>query len=224
MFPGVNLNFKREDIFSRIKMALKTLVKISEVNNLSDARYCAGMGVEMIGFSLDENHPKFIDLASIREIAVWICGVKVVGEFTGSNIYNMNYLAEQLNLDYIQLDHPLHPEFYAGIKYPVIQKLLFDPKEKDRLSAELENYKDKVAYFLLENENADLIYGNEEILKEWCKEYPIILGFGIKNEALDKILQEIKPAGIALKGGEEIKPGLKNFDELAEILEKLEEE
>ena len=42
-------------------MGLKTLVKVSEVNNLSDARYCAGMGVEMIGFSLDENHPKFIE-------------------------------------------------------------------------------------------------------------------------------------------------------------------
>ena len=32
---------------------LKTIVKVSEVNNLSDARYCAGMGVEYIGFSMD---------------------------------------------------------------------------------------------------------------------------------------------------------------------------
>jgi phosphoribosylanthranilate isomerase len=52
-------------------MALKTLVKASEVNNLSDARYCAGMGVEMLGFCLDENHPKFIELARLREISVW---------------------------------------------------------------------------------------------------------------------------------------------------------
>ena len=33
---------------------LKTLIKVSNINNLSDARYCAGMGVEMLGFSMDE--------------------------------------------------------------------------------------------------------------------------------------------------------------------------
>ena len=35
---------------------LKTLVKVGEINNLSDARYSAGMGVELLGFAL--KHPE----------------------------------------------------------------------------------------------------------------------------------------------------------------------
>src|SRR3954471_11542104 len=112
-------------------MALKTLVKASEVNNLSDARYCAGMGVEMLGFCLDENHPKFIELARLREISVWVSGVKTVGEFTGDNVLNINYLAEQLNLDFIQLNHTIEPHHIQELKRPVILKLDYNPSNTD---------------------------------------------------------------------------------------------
>lgn len=203
-------------------MSLKTLVKVSEVNNLSDARYCAGMGVEMIGFSLDENHPKFIELAKLREIALWISGIKVVGEFTGDNIENINYLARELKLDYVQLNHTMNPDLLKQLDFPIIQKLILDSANQREIKSYLDLYKDKVSYFLLENEKLDSIFGYEEALIDWCKNYPILLGFGIKNEDLFKILHTIQPTGIGLKGGEEIKPGLKSFDELSSILELLE--
>lgn len=203
-------------------MSLKTLVKVSEVNNLSDARYCAGMGVEMIGFTLDENHPQFIELAKLREISVWISGVKVVGEFTGENVENMNYLAQELNLDYIQLNHFLKPESLSQLKKPVIQKLIFDGKNETAIEDSLIHLEEKVSYFLLESETTDAIGPARDMLKKWCSKYPVILGFGINNEDLEVILEDICPAGIGLKGGNEIKPGLKDFDELASILEVLE--
>lgn len=203
-------------------MSLKTLVKVSEVNNLSDARYCAGMGVEMIGFALDENHPQFIELAKLREISVWISGVKVVGEFAGENIENMNYLSKELNLDYIQLNHLLKPEEMAELHKPIIQKLVLDNASEKEIESYLNTYKEFVSFFLLENESADSVNSLIPTLKKWCNQFPVILGFGIKNEDLETILLEIEPAGIGLKGGNEIKPGLKSFDELASILEVLE--
>lgn len=202
-------------------MSLRTLVKVSEVNNLSDARYCAGMGVEMVGFTLDENHPKFIELAKLREISVWISGIKVVGEFTGENIENMNYLAHELNLDYIQLNHTLNPDLVDGLKKPVIQKLLYYNNEEE-IENFLKLYHSKVEFFLIESEAMDSIGPLSSLMKKWCSTYPIILGIGITTEDLDKILSDINPAGIALKGGTEIKPGLKTFDELSSILEVLE--
>ncbi|MFN3404635.1 MAG: hypothetical protein ACK40G_11105 [Cytophagaceae bacterium] len=202
-------------------MALRTLVKVSEVNNLSDARYCAGMGVEMIGYSLDENHPKFIEISSLREISTWISGVKAVGEFAGDNIYNMNYLAEQLKLEYIQLNQTLHPEFLAGLKFPIIQKLNFTGNVEE-FQYLINKYKGKVTYFLIESENLNSVIGYEKILRDICTSEKVILSFGISKENLDIILNEIKPEGIGLKGGHEIKPGFKEFDELAEILEELE--
>lgn len=205
-------------------MALKTLVKVSEVNNLSDARYCAGMGVEMLGFSLDENHPKFIEINKLREISTWIAGVKSVGEFTGENVENMNYLAKELNLDYIQVEKPISAEHIKNLHKPVILKLNTETFDKNELENYLSKYKGFVEFFLLENENQSSILSIKDELKKWCNVYPIILGSGINQKDLDIILDEIKPAGISLKGGEEIKPGLKSFDELAEILEALEVE
>jgi phosphoribosylanthranilate isomerase len=202
-------------------MSLRTLVKVSEVNNLSDARYCAGMGVEMVGFSLDENHPKFIELAKLREISVWISGIKVVGEFTGENIENMNYLAHELNLDYIQLNHTLNPDLLDALKKPVIQKLLYYNNEEE-IENFLRIYQSKVEYFLIESDAMDSIGPLLTLMKKWCSSYPIILGIGITTEDIDNILTDINPSGIALKGGTEIKPGLKTFDELSSILEVLE--
>ena len=54
---------------------LRTKVKISAVTNLSDARYCAGMGVEWIGFSMDT-----VPAEKYGEIRGWLAGVQVVGE------------------------------------------------------------------------------------------------------------------------------------------------
>jgi phosphoribosylanthranilate isomerase len=38
-------------------MALKCFVKVGNVTNLSDARYCAGMGVDLLGFPVDAAQP-----------------------------------------------------------------------------------------------------------------------------------------------------------------------
>jgi phosphoribosylanthranilate isomerase len=203
-------------------MGLKCLVKVSEVNNLSDARYCAGMGVEMIGFCLDENHPKFIEMARLREIAVWVSGVTVAGEVAGDDVENINYLAEQLNLDYVQLSHSISLDHITRIKKPVILKLDFDPENIDNIGIELLTMHNHVDFFILESQNFDTVKSFEKLLHSWCSKYKIILGFGINKDDLEEILNVIKPYGIGLKGGHELKPGLKNFDELSEILEALE--
>ncbi len=204
-------------------MSLKTLVKVSGVTNLSDARYCAGMGVEMIGFGLDENHPKFIELAKLREISVWISGIKVVGEFNGDNLDNVNYLSHEIPLDFVQLNHLPHLKELNHIKNPIILKLDI---EKDRLAETeeaMQKYFGNVTFFLLESFDHS-IAELEAVLKKWCENYNIIIGFGINSESLPAVLNTINPKGIGLHGGHEIKPGLKNFEHLADILELLEED
>ena len=67
---------------------LKTLVKVSGIENLSDARYCAGMGVEFLGFPLaqipfekfqeilwNSNYQWHNTLTSILSVQ-WLCETK----------------------------------------------------------------------------------------------------------------------------------------------------
>lgn len=205
-------------------MGLKLKVKVSEVNNLSDARYCAGMGVDMIGFHLDTDHPRFIELSSVQEIVNWVHGIKVVGEFSVINIDNINYLAEELNLDYVQLPATVSAEELSRLNRPAIVRIDLRNGQEQTVSQLLGTLGAFVAFFLLESDEVDSIETVDVNLKRWASQYPVILGIGIEKEKLSFIEEYISPAAIALKGGDEIKPGLKNFDELAEILEELENE
>lgn len=201
-------------------MALQTLVKISGITNLTDARYCAGMGVEMVGFGIDESTNDFIGFQKIQDIIQWLSGVQLVGEITNQNIetvseYGFDFL-ETANLQLI--DNQVNSN---GISSKIILKIVITQENLVQIPYILEKYHTKVSYFLLESE---LQFDNhiENILKNYCVKYPILLGFGISKSTIIHILNTIEPAGIALKGGIEISPGLKDMDELAEILEIIE--
>ena len=64
-------------------MPLKTFVKVGCITNLSDARYCAGMGVDMLGFRAVESQENYIKPSQFQEIRGWIAGPLVVAEVYG---------------------------------------------------------------------------------------------------------------------------------------------
>ena len=59
-------------------MLQKPLIYVSRITNLSDARYCAGMGVDMIGFVIDPNDADYVSPSLFQEIMGWISGPKKV--------------------------------------------------------------------------------------------------------------------------------------------------
>jgi phosphoribosylanthranilate isomerase len=52
---------------------------------------------------------------------------------------------------------------------------------------------------------------------------PLLVAVHSADDA-EKVLRRDDVKGIALQGGQEIRPGLKTYDELADILEMLEED
>ena len=64
-------------------MALRTFVKVSTISNLSDARYCAGMGVDLLGFCTIEEQDDYMHPARFQEIRGWVTGPKIVAEVYG---------------------------------------------------------------------------------------------------------------------------------------------
>src|SRR5688572_3598128 len=75
-------------------MPLKTLVKVGSITNLSDARYCAGMGVEMLGFATIQGQKNYLSPIKFQEIRGWITGPLIVAEVYG--IYSREALASIL--------------------------------------------------------------------------------------------------------------------------------
>ncbi|MCX2739191.1 hypothetical protein [Pontibacter anaerobius] len=206
-------------------MGLRTSVIVNGINNLSDARYCAGMGVDIIGFNLKLDDPERVQPQALKEITGWVAGVQLAGEFLRARPDVINEMAEEFGLDYIQLDVPYLIDEIEEINKPVIQKVFIN---KDTVESELlemmELYSTVVHSFIIFSDDFDTIdETNSRFLAAIAKNFKVYIGFGIDKNNINAVLKSIKPTGIGLTGGHEIKPGLKDFDELAEIFEEIEE-
>jgi len=183
------------------------------------------MGVDIISFNLKLDAKDRMPSETLKEIVGWVSGVKLAGEFERAKPDVINQYADEFGLDYIQLDTPYLIDEIEEINRPVIQKVFIN---KDTVESELlemmELYAPSVDSFLIYSSDFDTIdETNTKFLKSIAKKFPVYLGFGVHRHNVAAILKEIKPAGIGLRGGHEIKPGLKDFDELQEIFEEIEE-
>ena len=207
-------------------MALKTFVKISSVNNLSDARYCAGMYVNLLGFSLENTSENFVSPEKYKEITDWLSGLEYVAEFHFSHPESM--LAQlQLypGIRYIEITEEIHLGMLANTDYGLIlRKQVHHLEELGELISKSATYKENEITLLLVSDTLKLDENTLSKIKTLAQNCQVLLGFGLEADSVEKIVELTGVKGIALQGGVEIKPGLKDFDELADILEVLEVE
>jgi phosphoribosylanthranilate isomerase len=211
---------------NNINMLTRT-VKISNVTNLSDARYCAGMGVEMLGFSIDQDSPNYISPKKFEEICSWLAGVQLVAESSQSDPELLLKALSEYPVHYVQVETPgLLTYLQSELNLPLILRVSVDTYDANDIYSILSRYGDEVAYFLLESDaNTTLSEEWANVLAKLAKEYPILIGFGLDDENTVNNLTETFPEiGIALRGSEEIRPGYKDFGSMMDILEALEEE
>lgn len=192
-------------------MALRTFVKVSGINNLSDARYCAGMEVNQLGFEIEENASNYTDIQKYKEITEWLSGVEYVGEISSANSV-IKAVIEGYQLDAIQVEHieQINEALETGLA------VSFLAHDMDSVKAAWETSGKKLAYILLDASEID-----QAMLNTLFKDIPIVLASGFTAETVTKLAKsDLK--GIAIQGGNEIRPGYKDFDEMADILETLE--
>lgn len=195
-------------------MALKTIVKVGNITNLSDARYCAGMGADLLGFQGVPGHPSYIEPARFQEFRGWFTGPRVVIE-----LYGLSSAA-----DYAAMAAAYMPDFLEVS----LRELTYLPVETAPLLLRV-----TASDF---NEHADAIHA-------WRARIHYLLlpatttraeleqlpsGFTILLDAADLSHVETQIAwplaGFALQGTTEERPGIKAYDSLASILEYLETE
>ncbi|GAB3031778.1 phosphoribosylanthranilate isomerase [Spirosoma pulveris] len=211
-------------------MALKTLVKISNVTNLSDARYCAGMGVDMLGFSMDTDSPDYVDPKKFGEIRGWVAGVQIVGETSSTDPEIIEELIATYQPDLLQVDEAALLPYLSTLANTAndlrfilrvdVAQLTFD-----QLDTTLQTGATNADYVLLESKGPmHLDEDVKELLKRQASRYPILLGTGISVGNVHQLLDDLSVKGIALSGGAEEQPGNKEFGELMDILEAIEED
>ncbi|OIN61109.1 N-(5'-phosphoribosyl)anthranilate isomerase [Arsenicibacter rosenii] len=206
-------------------MALKTIVKISNVTNLSDARYCAGMGVDMLGFSMDEQSPEYVDPKKLAEIRSWVAGVQIVGETTSTDLTQLEQLLELYQPDILQINESALLPYVSSFGKPVILSLDLSLLSLEQLDALATTPLAGADFVLLESRaalhlDADL----SAQINQLAARHPVLLGTGFSADSINGLLSTLPVQGIALQGGDEERPGNKEFGALMDILEVLETE
>lgn len=200
-------------------MALKTLVKLSSVSNLSDARYGAGMGVEYLGFPLEQNAPDSLDPQSWAEITSWVSGVKLVAEMGQSPVSYIREVVAQGGFDAIEVSTWAQVEDLADLGLPLIwNTFAAHPKHLEAFVAQASWPVNLLAVVIPPDVNRlSLFQSLHGRIPLWVA--------GLQNVTHVEFWLDSKViSGISLPAGKEIRPGYRDFAELMDILEFLEAE
>ena len=188
-------------------MPLKTVVKVGNISNLSDARYCAGMGVDMLGFSVVAGSADYVLPKLFQEIRGWVSGPRFVAQIYGLGTHEqLPEIIQNYAPDYFELDAQTFKMYSTHLSLPCIVSVT---KEE---FASLQN-SDNIAYFLMDEAALSPAENNGS---------PVLLKVESATELQEK-LDRYRLTGVALNGSPEIRPGFKDYNELAEILELLDE-
>jgi len=189
---------------------LKTKVKAGNITNLSDARYCAGMGVDWLGFPVEAIDPK-----TFEEITSWVTGPQFVLEITAKQL---PITISQYPVNNLQVAFDQIKELKSLTNQSLIVTLSITdwPKAK----TELLITKHRILYLLLTRIGDSAVAANET-LKEISEHFEILIDLESCPYSLKEVL-EFSIAGVSISGNQELKPGLKEYTQLAEVLEQLE--
>jgi len=186
-------------------MALKTKVKASNITNLSDARYCAGMGVDWLSFPAHLVNP-----VTFKEITDWITGPQFILEVNDEKVLSM---AEQYPVPTLEI--PYHT---LNSIAPLTSKsfLITLPLSKwQALKDALLVFKGRIEYVVV-----DLDIPDWTELNDIATHFKILVNSSDRHSMVELLLLPID--GINVSGEDELKPGLKDFDRLSAVLEELE--
>ena len=203
-------------------MELCNFVYLRDVDNLSDARFAAGMGVNLIGFRLDPNVERALTAEQFNEIYGWISGIDIAGEFETADAETIKKVSDTFEFDYLLTGRPELLNELTLLGIPLILKLDMEQYGPTRLEETLSFAKDTADFFLLESSHDKTDDDEQQYLARLAVKYPIVLGYGIHTENATRLVDELHLKGLSLKGSPELRPGYKDFDELADILEAME--
>lgn len=164
------------------------ILKFASVSNLSDARYAAGSWADFVGFCFDPSKPQYIEPGTAKEIAGWINGPMLTGEFGQQPLEWIKDFASALNLQAIEVPatYTDHGIYDLGLRVIV------------RVESEMQS--DIM-------EKADLLLAADRKIYSFLKNFylqPIILAYKENHLVAEDY------DGIELEGAPEDKPGTRN--------------
>ncbi|MCC6684063.1 MAG: hypothetical protein IT247_03235 [Bacteroidia bacterium] len=158
--------------------------------------------MEYISFCFDQLNERYISPAHAKQIMDWLAGVECIGEFVNEPVETINEVCKLINLHMVQLKGNYTSEDVAKIEVPVVWETEENVPAPDGVFAIQMNYKSGMP-----------------VSTQTAK---TIIHFADETEKTIKdVIQTHRPFAISFTGGDEDKPGLRDFSALSEVLDAL---
>jgi phosphoribosylanthranilate isomerase len=193
-------------------------IMLSGITSLSDARFAAAAGIDYIGFCFNHSIPQYIPPIKAKEITDWVSGCYLTGEFGLQSMEEIESIAEALHLDIIQAPISLLSSYTLSL--PFIAEVDTYQMDFDSLLVLLNKYQNEAAAFLLRSSNQLSCTYDIKLMMELCSNHPIIWGYPVSEQELDR-LSKLPLYSIDLPAEGEEKTGLADFTTIETFLEKL---
>lgn len=201
-------------------MALATFVKISNISSLSDARYCAGMMVHVLGFNLDPQSDHPVSIEDFNEISEWVSGVKFAGEFHTAKKEEIIEVLKSSHLDYIQLTRMDMVEAIQLIGKPIIFRIeINDSAGLAELKGKLSYLDELVEMVVLKCPNENLFEELDAFIRFYHGNTRLLKGYGVEAR-----VGMAKFPGIEMEASKEERPGYQDYGDIMDVLEVLDED
>lgn len=195
-------------------MLQKTFVYVSRITSLSDARYCAGMGVEMLGYVVDPAHDDYVSPVHYQEMVGWISGPARVIEITSPALD-----LKKLTLDYLPDAIHIPLELIHRYELPELPLIVSIPFHNWQIGfARIQQLRLNISRVVI----AGFIDNEPAVTFMPLPGIKLLLSLESDYGPLLPLLKQTKADGFALRGSRELAPGLKDYAHLAAVLEELE--
>jgi phosphoribosylanthranilate isomerase len=205
----------------------RTKIKICGITNLEDARFASGALADYLGFIFYEKSPRYIEPAEAGAIINWLEGPEKVGVFVNQPLDDVNRIAKETGLDYVQLHGEESVEYCQLIEKPVIKVIHIEEETVSYLLEHQIKQYEPVADFLLFDTKIDGLWGGTgtpfdwSVLKEAAIDIPFFLSGGLHSDNIAEAIQKVQPYAADISSSLEQKPGLKDFEKIEVFMDKM---
>jgi phosphoribosylanthranilate isomerase len=199
------------------------MVKICGVTRLEDAEAAVECGADAVGFVFWPKSPRRVETARAREIVAALPpDVTAVGVFVNQRGDEVNRIANEVELDLVQLHGDEGEEYVRSIERPVIKAVPF-VAEVWKGPIAIADWLSKVR--ILFDVHDPVKRGGTGRTIDWARagecadKIDFILAGGLTPENVGEAIARARPYGIDVSSGVESSPGIKDHKRLKALFE-----
>jgi len=197
-----------------------TFVKICGITRAEDARAAIAEGADALGFVFWPKSPRYIDPAvAMRIIRVMPPSTAAIGVFVNQPADEVNRIAEQAGLAFVQLHGEETGEYVQKMTRPVVKAIAVGSGPVPAMSTWPSDVR------ILLDVHDPIRRGGTGHVIDWvaasdiARDREVILAGGLTPENVGDAIERVRPWGIDVSSGVEAEPGIKDHGRIKALFE-----